>query len=125
MAKPTIITLPAGRYYIGDPCYVFAEDAWDRLIENDLEGAVTFEGHALWAHYTAWGDGEYHDQRGHAYGVDSGTLAAVPEALVVRSSEDGHWLDAPNGLRVSYDGGTFCFNDVVIHTDMNGEEGTW
>ena len=88
--------LPAGTYYIGDPCYVFG-DRWgdfldsirspvtDRFIgpagivpdgsppvdsPDDLLRAIVFS--------TRYGDGSFRSNRGAVYPVDAGLLGAVP-----------------------------------------------
>lgn len=117
--------LPAGKYYIGDPCYIFSE-SWD-----DLLGVVSFDGdieeyktYQLWGHSTAFGDGMYDDQNDNEYCVDSGVLAAVPYELIedAAGETNGTIIDAPNGLLVEYNNGTFIFNDITIMTDTDD---TW
>lgn len=114
--------LPAGKYYIGDPCYVF-DESWDRLLEStnylQNKGPVDFDGYTLFAYSTAYGDGTYTDQHGNEYPVDAGLLGAIPIELIEVPSgeEDGTILDAPNGLEVYHDNGTFYFGDIIIKTD--------
>ncbi len=87
--RPAI--LPAGKYYIGDPCYVISREDWDSILEAtnffEGDGLFTFRGHKLAVYSTAWGDGLYPgychvDSSLHSFGVDSGLLGAVPEELV-------------------------------------------
>ena len=86
--------LPAGKYYIGDPCYVIDEDRWSDFVDasfgSDQKGiAVTeFDGHPMYAHGTAYGDGCYLGSDGVRYGVDAGMLSVVPLALCLRYEED-------------------------------------
>lgn len=88
----TMIKLPAGSYYIGDPCYVIDRAKWGALIDQNpgvvmgvTDKAIDFEGHKLWMHKTRYGDGGYYDQHGAEYSVDSGLLAAVPLVLCERT----------------------------------------
>ena len=77
------VTLPPGRYFLGDPCYAVRDDIYYQCLREDgLEGAHSHEGHA-WASAGTWGgDGLYESTPGKwQLGVDSGTLGAVPEAL--------------------------------------------
>ena len=56
-----------GDYFIGDPCY-FEEFDWDRL--NSIPaGYYEFK--------TLWGDGEFVDEAGRKFFVDSGRLCFV------------------------------------------------
>ena len=83
--------LPAGRYYIGDPCYVIPDEEWHSLLEhvNYFEGDGLFEykGCKMAVYSTAWGDGLYPgycsaSNSFYSFGVDAGLLGAVPEELV-------------------------------------------
>ena len=60
-------TLPAGKYFIGDPCYVFSNDDdntdWHDVIElntfDDPEFTAMLDGSPLAAYGTMYGDGVY------------------------------------------------------------------
>ena len=76
--------MKAGTYYIGDLCYVFSRDDWDEVCALTLDGMKCLEGEfelsdgRKFAMYnTAYGDGEYNDQFGNKYSVDSGTIGCV------------------------------------------------
>lgn len=120
-------TLPPGRYYIGDPCYVFSDKTWDELISKcDVQDGeiMSFGGADFWSHSTAWGNGMYKDGNSVEYGVDSGLLGAVPIGLIDNPAgeTDGLVIDAPDGLHVEYDSGTFWFGAIVIKTDDYDED---
>lgn len=89
--------LPAGVYFVGDPCYVFSneirnKDRWSDLLDVadyfDSGDVVEFEGHKLFAAPTMWGDGVYSDQMWNKYSVDAGLIGAVPQALWDISEEE-------------------------------------
>ena len=79
--------MPAGKYYVGDLCYVMDHDEWsqvcDILFETDHPGGVRdgeFElpdGRRFAVYSTAYGDGSYHDQYGHTYSVDAGSIGCI------------------------------------------------
>lgn len=81
--------LPAGRYFVGDPCYVFPDHEWFRFCNSLFSEAVGGDGNInsfgdtpMFASCTAFGDGTYRDINSNAsFGVDSGLLGAVPESL--------------------------------------------
>jgi hypothetical protein len=83
------VMLPPGEYYIGDPCYVIADDTWttfcgmlfNRDNYSSHNGMFEFDGHKLWCHTTLHGDGCFGDDEGRRYHVDAGLLAMVPLAL--------------------------------------------
>ena len=77
-------TIPAGRYFIGDPAYA--------------EGQPTFSTH------THHGDGIYSDKDGTHYPVDSGQLAAIPLPSE-RPSEWGLSFSFPDPLKYGYEDG--------------------
>lgn len=118
-------SLPPGKYYIGDPCYVFSSKSWAELIRTDGfdDGPVVFRGRPLWAGHTLHGDGEYLDQFQNSFPVDSGLLGAVPVELIEQPPaefETDLILDCPGGLIIGYDktAGTFFFAHHVIYTDF-------
>lgn len=101
MAKtriPQAGELPAGTYYIGDPCYVVADGddwaafctAYDKASPDATESAViTFKGRQCFVSSTNTGDGCYRDNYGDEYPVDAGMLAAVPADLVPAPTRAG------------------------------------
>jgi len=78
--------LKAGKYYVGDPCYVFAYDKWDEVLEktNFFEDDSVFEfmGFEFFVGHTAYGDGEYTDNYGKRYSVDAGLIGCLPIEMV-------------------------------------------
>lgn len=114
--------LPAGKYYIGDPCYVIRGANWQKVCDELEDGIYTNLNHPFFMASTAYGDGSYMDQEGNEYGVDSGQLGAVPIALIETSVAQAESLgiirDFPDGLIIGYGtGATFEFGEIVIHTD--------
>jgi hypothetical protein len=89
------VRVPAGRYYLGDPCHVIdSQDDWMELLEtcNFFQGSPigTLKGHQVLAFGTAYGDGSYDDKyTGKIVGVDAGIIGLVPEALMDLPAVDG------------------------------------
>ena len=79
------MTMPAGKYYIGDLCYVMTPQEWEEFCtitnsEGDkcLDGEFQFEDGRRFATYdTKFGDGTYYDQYGHSYSVDAGLIGCI------------------------------------------------
>jgi hypothetical protein len=76
--------MPAGKYYVGDLCYVMTDGEWEEFcsltIKNNqcLDGEFQFKDGRRFATYgTKWGDGEYYDQYGHTYSVDAGLIGCI------------------------------------------------
>ena len=76
-------TLPAGCYLLCDLCYPFSGQQWDEvceLLQTHGETCGIYEladGTRFGLLPTAHGDGEFTDNLGNSYGVDSGTLGCV------------------------------------------------
>lgn len=80
------MTMPAGKYWVGDLCYVMHEE-WDevcslffagRTDHGCNEGEFTLkDGRRFVSYNTKWGDGSYQDQYGNSYGVDAGLIGCI------------------------------------------------
>lgn len=134
------LTLPAGKYFIGDPCYVIADEKWDEVSDQMFPGIVghpDYENHDIvvdgihfFAYSTAYGDGLYDDFDNFKYPVDSGSIGAVPFELVSKregeSLEDyGRIIEVDQPLRCIRDeNGTFIFvsGDLRIDIETGFEE---
>jgi hypothetical protein len=87
--------LEAGKYWIGDPCYVLDDTGvdfnWSEFVDFIFkgdpsgrlnEGVVQHQGIRFGFFSTAYGDGGYYDNRGNEYGVDAGMIACIPYDLI-------------------------------------------
>jgi hypothetical protein len=120
--------MPAGRYYVGDLCYVL-HDRWDEFCSltcsgnRVLDGEFNLKDGTRFATYTTqWGDGTYSDETGNSYDVDAGLIGCV-------ALEDIDFTDASNsvsgGRIVEFvrdfttfsSGGVISIGNVVIDTD--------
>ena len=100
-------TLPPGTYRIGDPCLLLDGERVGELLEamawkpgdqeyDPILAAACFrtgeidcpEGGKIAVFQTAGGDGEFRDNRGNRYQVESGLIAAVPGTMC-REPEPG------------------------------------
>jgi len=78
------MSMPAGKYYIGDLCYVMTDTEWEEFCsitisgQKCLDGEFQFKDGRRFATYgTAFGDGVYGDQHGHSYSVDAGLIGCI------------------------------------------------
>jgi len=115
--------LPAGKYWIGDPCYVIDDSLWDEFckvsIQNHKSVDVTeFQGVPMFAAGTAFGDGWFLGSNGYGYGVDAGMLAVVPIELCVKEEfEDlGTVHNFKQPFEAYVENGVFHFGDIDIDT---------
>ena len=108
------VVVPAGKYWLCDPCYAVPEGLWMQLLNScdffnepvgtitDSHGAV----HHVLAFGTAYGDGRYVDQHGNTYPVDAGLIGLTPVEL-----GDPNGYIGALGTLVEFTGDTMCTND--------------
>lgn len=110
--------LPAGSYYIGDPCYVIRDKDWEKVCDvlSNTSGVLNVLSLPFFMAGTAYGDGTYQDNDQNEYPVDSGTLGAVPVELIDIVDPDATIKKFPNGLFIQYENGIFQFGDIYIDT---------
>ena len=113
--------LPAGEYYVGDPCYCF-EGSWSAVLAaTDFfkNETVSFNGGFVAATNTAYGDGTYDGSDGNSYPVDAGLIGVVSVSLYEET-------DPPFGMQrvifgedftVSSEDGVIKIGDILINTN--------
>jgi len=134
-----------GKLYIGDPCYVLSDEAYDQLLDVILrkDGCVATikangETAEMACHQTAYGDGAYDCVTDSQYigccGVDSGLIGIIPFELLDTSKVDDRMygdlaaiVDAEGEVELTYDEGTFYIktadgNTFEIKTGDDGFE---
>ena len=134
--------LPAGCYWIGDPCYVFPnqgpmKDKWNELLDSScfLKNASSIPAEIddgkikVWCNYTAFGDGVYSSNVNFNFPVDAGILGIIPEETVIYlNTIDGVYVDSQvkrlglfiifeEDFTIEMSNGWFRFGHVIINTD--------
>jgi hypothetical protein len=119
------VPLPAGKYFIGDLCYVSdAEEgskdhAWAAFDANGYQdGLYSSAAGNFMVASTAYGDGSYEDSMGNFYGVDGGNLSIVAVDVLPKDTRDG----IRNNLPYFCDGKIFDFPSRV-NVRMTGRLG--
>ena len=129
--KNVEVTVPAGQYVIGDPCYAVPYEDWDALLAscNYFQNPIGYvEGingkHFVLAFGTRWGDGCYAGSDGKEYPVDAGLIGLVPVELVDDMSEHyGNVVTFNKPTVCSSNGdGKLRFGGIVIDTDPEEEQ---
>jgi hypothetical protein len=76
--------LPAGKYYIGDLCYVMDEFDWSNCCElffpgknNVVEGMFKLHDGRRFASFNTGGDGGFYSNIGTKHSVDSGSIGCI------------------------------------------------
>ena len=127
------MTLPAGKYYVGDLCYVLHSE-WEELLDlycnenGDLiDGEFQLKDGRRFAIYsTAYGDGYYNDDHGRGYSVDAGCIGCILLSDIDIDNEKnylsgGQVIDFPFPFDSWSDNGKIYFgHDMCV--DTIGEE---
>ncbi len=78
------MTMPAGKYYIGDLCYVMSDVEWKDVCETTIDGSevkngefTLSDGRRIAIYSTAVGDGCYECSNYRDHYVDSGTIGCI------------------------------------------------
>lgn len=145
-ALQTAEPLPAGRYWVGDPCYAFdqsagADDLWGEWLKDAWSaydgpaGGVprindgTVRGMRIAAVGTQWGDGDYPSSEDFSCPVDAGLVGAVHEsftaALMGGGTPNGMTLvDFPEPFWLSYEpeSGRIDIGHVSVFTGWDEDE---
>jgi hypothetical protein len=129
--------MKAGKYWVGDLCYVL-KDRWSEVCEliivnsKCLDGIFTLKDGTEFAIFsTAYGDGEYPDQFGHHYGVDSGSIGCVlhskiHHSLHAEAERLGHTFEIKEDFEVGEEDGIIQIGDIQIDTlDENVFDEDW
>jgi hypothetical protein len=126
---------PAGKYYIGDLCYVMHSE-WDEVCGKFFEGRTDHgcnqgeftlnNGTRFVSYNTKWGDGTYKDNSFRSYSVDAGLIGLIAVEDIDLSDDDNH---VDGGMIVEFklpfncegEDGVMRFGNVMIDTDTDTE----
>lgn len=119
-------TMPAGRYYVGDLCYVM-NDVWDEVCDLMFSGSGRGEygkfklkdGREFAVYSTKYGDGTYYDGMGREYWVDAGVIGCILESDIrdpAPSTMGGQVMDFASEFDTWEDNGMIRFGDISIDT---------
>lgn len=134
------IVMPAGKYYVGDLCYVMHGE-WDECCGLFFDGHIGHgvneglftlkDGRKFASFNTQWGDGTYYDEARRAYCVDAGLIGCILADSIDYFSElewgendtsGGQVIDFAHDFEVRKENGVLYFGDVRIDTAGYDEE---
>ena len=118
----------AGKYYIGDLCYVMHPE-WDEFCSLTINGHRVLDGEfnlkdgRRFATFTTkWGDGTYKDEQGRSYSVDAGLIGCICVDDITPSElenlKDGHVVEFVQDFTTFSAGGIIRIGSVCIDTDF-------
>lgn len=94
LPNPQAQKIPAGTYYVGDPCYIIPDEMWDDYIAEMFDGytslgpvfCIQYKQFRTFVFDTAYGDGVYpisiNGVETASFGVDAGCYSLIPAQLV-------------------------------------------
>lgn len=121
--------MKAGKYYVGDLCYVFNDEDWNQICKIIIDGHSCLEGEfnlpdgrRFAIFNTAYGDGEYEDQNGHSYSVDAGSIGCtLDDNISADKYEDltqlGNIVEFEEDFNVYEKNGVIYIGHLEIDTD--------
>lgn len=135
---PSVLRIPPGEYFIGDPCY----PKWTDVEWGQLSSSIKWSGGGFvypvnvlhtpdnkkWAvaSRTQWGDGRYMDQYNNHYLVDAGMIGVVPTLCVEPPDPDLgkiHTFETPFAIAYDHITGRITIgNDFFQLTIPTGDE---
>lgn len=127
------MTMPAGKYYIGDLCYVMHPE-WNECCDlffpyvpgqpsRQVEGEFTLKDGRKFASFgTAYGDGTYTSSIGTSHSVDSGSIGCIRVEDIRDNAYDnieelGAIVEFDQPFEVFADTGMLVFGHVKIETN--------
>ena len=115
------VEVAAGKYVLGDPCYVVPEGDWHDLLKSSqyFENPIGIvNGHQVLGFSTRWGDGTYADNKHRYYPVDAGLIGLVPfDYATDIDNESSHIVEfARETVCTRYSEGILVFGDIRIDT---------
>jgi len=130
------MTMPAGKYYVGDLCYVMHYD-WDEVCNlffpanhppKGVEGEFTLaDGRRFASFATAYGDGTYYSNIGTSHSVDAGIIGCIRVEDIRDNEYDdaeslGAFVEFDRPFEVSNNQGMLTFGHVQIATAGSYDE---
>ena len=125
--------MPAGKYYIGDLCYVMTDKEWEEVCELTAPKMGTWgkstqgefelaDGRKFTCYDTKWGDGTYYDEIGHSYSVDAGLIGCILVSDIKANKYDnlldlGAIIEFDEDFATSEHEGKIQFGYIVIDTN--------
>jgi hypothetical protein len=140
------LSLPAGAYYIGDPCYILNSEVYDRILmpsaieaERNRRNSYEFYSNPNNQYTqrgvvmsTLHGDGCFTSNIGFTFAVDSGQIACIDIACIgiderIKNCIDRKFVYLYTASKpfdcVRHDNGVLRFNSISINTsDMEESE---
>lgn len=123
------IIVPAGKYWVGDPCYAIKpHDLWmdvvNDIFNNDIATFLNSKGEevSVCAFSTKYGDGVYYDQFGREYPVDAGLIGIVSASVENKEPFGMHLIEFDQDFVATEVNGLIMIGGIRINTDDEEDE---
>lgn len=116
------INAPAGKYYIGDLCYVLSNDVYDKVFGGAGYESGLYTGpdnQFFLVDGTAYGDGAYRSSDGKEFGVDAGIIGICPVSLMAKDDGGGHIYEFEEPVKCVFKNGIFTFTSGYTSITIN------
>ena len=124
--------MPAGRYFVGDLCYVISSQ-WDDFCSKSLSRNKDPNNHIITLNtgvsvaflHTMHGDGVYSDQFNNSYPVDAGLIGCIKIDDLIDPEADtslGAIVEFDEAFECFSDNGVLHFGHISIDTDEDEDE---
>lgn len=118
------VVVPAGEYWLGDPCYTVPDRLWMGWLEacdytnseTDHVLAANIDGHMALGVHTMYGDGLYYSSDGHELPVDAGLIGLVDVRIAPDGGPGVHRVTFTESVRARYVDGVIHLGDLTIDT---------
>ena len=111
--RPKKHTCPAGKYYIGDLCYVLGDDVYEKVFGGHgyEDGLYTKKNsnEFFFVAGTAYGDGCYPSSDGKEFCVDAGIIGICPISCMRKDDGGGQTYTFTQPVECKFRGGVFEF----------------
>ncbi len=127
----TPTTIPAGTYWVGDPCYANDDDrrwmAYGDSSDWFQDTPIGTDGDAWCVGIgTAYGDGTYTDRQGREYPVDAGMIGVTPAYQWAKNEPPfgSHLVTFNHSVQCRYDveSQTIIIGDIEIPTGDEADD---
>ena len=124
--------MPAGRYFVGDLCYVISSQ-WDDFCSKALSRNKDSNDHIITLNtgvsvafiHTMHGDGVYSDQFNNSYPVDAGLIGCIKVDDIIdpaANTDLGDIVEFDQAFECFSYNGILHFGHISIDTDDDDEE---
>ena len=124
------VLMPAGEYWVGDPCYAVPDERWMEWLEaadyenQDRYLVAELDGQPVLGINTAYGDGVFYDVVGDEYPVDAGLIGLTPVGTAVPEPFGSHRVRFAEPVECYFEDhrGVIVLGSIRVETDPREDD---